>query len=202
MVQLLAGWKGTVNYNGQEFQNGSEFTADFKPVEGKIHIKLYPQGKKTGNAPAQRVTEANKQEIIQEPEEYVVTVKKYMTQKSSPRFDFMAKWNNDVPMPLCTMVGYRVKETPGMVYMKLHGDIISEKTSHCMKCGKRLTNPVSQYFGIGPECGNHNYVNPFNTEEELRQAVGAYKKKLQEAVWEGWVIKSAIKSEVAYVKKD
>ena len=61
-----------------------------------------------------------------------------------------------------------------------------------MACGKRLTNPVSQYFGIGPECGGHNYVHPFNTDEELKEAVAEYRKKLQETKWVGWIIKSAI----------
>lgn len=121
-----------------------------------------------------------------------ITVKKYMTQPATPEFDFMAKWNNNIPMPLRTMVGEVIKQTRGMVYMKLHGDIVAEKVTTCMKCGRPLTNPVSQYFGLGPECGGHNYVNPFNTEEELRAAVGAYRKELQSITWEGWIIKSAI----------
>lgn len=125
-------------------------------------------------------------------EMHKIEVKSYMLKKSSPDFDFMAKWNNDIPMPLKVMVGTIVKETKGMVYMKLHGDIFSEKTCTCMKCGRPLTNPVSQYFGIGPECGGHNYVNPFNSDEELKQAVAQYKAKLNKLTWEGWVIKSAI----------
>lgn len=129
---------------------------------------------------------------------YKITVKKYMTQKATPEFDFMAKWNNDIPMPLRTMVGTVEKETRGMVYMKLHGDIYAEKICTCMKCGRPLTNPVSQFFGIGPECGGHNYVNPFNSEEELKEAVSAYKKQLINTTWEGWVIKSAILEQDVY----
>ena len=79
-----------------------------------------------------------------------------------------------------------------MVKMELHGDIWAEKICTCMACGKRLTNPVSQYFGIGPECGGHNYVHPFNTDEELKEAVAEYRKKLQETKWTGWVIRSSI----------
>lgn len=123
---------------------------------------------------------------------YKIEVKKYMLKKATPEFDFMAKWNNDNPMPLKIMVGTVEKETRGMVYMKLHGDILSEKTFRCIKCGKPLTNPVSQYFGIGPECGGHNYVNPFDTEEQLKAAVADYKVKLNNITWEGWIIKSAI----------
>ena len=121
-----------------------------------------------------------------------ITVKNYMTKPATPEFDFMAKWNNNNPMPLRTMVGEVVKETRGMVYMKLHGDIYAEKICVCMKCERPLTNPISQYFGIGPECGGHNYINPFDTEEELKEAVKSYRAQLQNITWSGWIIKSAI----------
>lgn len=124
--------------------------------------------------------------------QYKITVKQYMLKKSTPDFDFMKKWNNDNPMPLCTMVGEKLDETRGMVKMSLHGDIFSTKTMTCMKCGKPITNEVSQYFGLGPVCGGHNYTNPFATEAELKAAVSEYKKKLQHTTWEGWIIKSAI----------
>ena len=115
-----------------------------------------------------------------------------MTRKSTPEFTFMKDWNNDIPMPLRTMIGTVEKETRGMVYMKLHGDITSEKTQRCLACGRPITNPVSQYFGMGPECGGHNYVNPFYSKEELQQAVADYRKVLQSKTWEGWVIRSSI----------
>lgn len=125
-------------------------------------------------------------------QQQLIQVKSYMTKKATASFDFMKKWNNDVPMPMRIMVGEVVKETRGMVYMKLHADILQEKTFVCMKCGRPLTNPVSQYFGVGPECGGHNYVNPFNSEEELHAAVAEYRKQLNDVTWEGWIIKSAI----------
>ena len=121
-----------------------------------------------------------------------IKVKAYMTKKSSPDFDFMLKCNNDNPMPFRIMVGDVIKETAGMVYMKLHADITSKKTAVCMKCGRTITNPVSMYFGLGPECGQHNYTNPFESEEELEKAVKAYRQELNKITWEGWIIKSAI----------
>lgn len=126
-----------------------------------------------------------------------ITVKSYMTQKSSPFFDFMAKWNNDIPMPLRVMYGTKLGETKGMVKMELHGDILENEgpVDICMKCGRPITNTVSRYFGLGPVCGQHNYVNPFDTEEELKAAVQEYRKKLKEITWTGWIIKSAILSE-------
>jgi hypothetical protein len=124
--------------------------------------------------------------------EYKIEVKRYMMKKSTPDFTFMLDKNNDIPMPLKVMYGVKLDETKGMVKMRLHGDIKQEKTSVCMCCGRELRNPVSQYFGIGPECGDHGYVNPFDSEEELHEAVAAYKAKLVNTVWEGWIIKSAI----------
>lgn len=180
MFTALKDWKGAVEVNGVKFESIEQAMSRYNASEGELRIKLYPVSKTV----TESVTEATGQ--------FRITVKKYMTQKATPTFDFMEKWNNNVPMPLRTMIGEVVKETRGMVYMKLHGDIYAEKICTCMKCGRTLTNPVSQYFGIGPECGGHGYVNPFDSEEELKEAVAAYRKQLQNITWEGWVIKSAI----------
>lgn len=75
--------------------------------------------------------------------------------------------------------------------MELAGKVTS--TSTCMCCGKPLTNPISMLYGIGPECGKHFYINPFDTEEELKDSLKELKNKISEIKWEGWVIKSAIK---------
>lgn len=188
MLTMMKNWQGTVEVNGKPYNSISDVFKANLALDGQIHIKLCPQAKKAvnedGNA---KKAVANKQE-----QEYRITVKKYMTQPASPSFDFMQKWNNDVPMPLRVMTGVVDKETRGMVHMKLHGDMYAEQMCTCMKCGKRLTNKVSQYFGIGPECGGHNYVNPFDSDDELKQAVAEYRKKLQSTTWEGWIIKSAI----------
>lgn len=185
MLTLLKNWKGPVEINGTLYDSINAVNlADIKTL-GEINIKLLHTEKieNKGNTSENRTVDVT---------EYQITVKRYMTQKASATFDFMEKWNNNIPMPLRTMVGTVEKETRGMVYMKLHGDIIEERVCTCMKCGRVLTNPVSQYFGIGPECGGHNYVHPFNTDEELKAAVDAYKKQLRNITWEGWVIKSAI----------
>jgi SNF2 family DNA or RNA helicase len=127
--------------------------------------------------------------------DYKIEVKPWMLKKSSDGFDFMAKYNNDIPMPLMIMfTGGIIDETKGMVKMSLHGDIRERITTRCMCCGRPITNKISQYFGIGPICGEHNYVNPFDTEEELDEAVKAYRNKLRNTVWVGWIAKSAIVS--------
>ena len=122
--------------------------------------------------------------------EYKIEVTSSMMKSS----DFLTSWNGDNPMPLKIMYGVKLKETKGMVYMQLHGDIKDRITRRCMCCGREITNPVSQYFGIGPICGEHNYTNPFASEEELNQAVEQYRTKLVNTVWTGWIVKKWIES--------
>ena len=185
--QIKSVWAGELDINNTHF---SSFPSDLSDFKGQVHIKLYPKGKKSLESPDMK----SKVDIneVESTGELKIRVKAYMTRKASPEFDFMAKWNNDNPMPFRVMAGTIEKESPGMYYMNLHGDIFEEKTIRCMKCGRKLTNPVSQYFGIGPECGGHNYVHPFDTDAELKEAVSAYKKQLQNITWTGWVIKSSI----------
>ena len=186
MLTMLKNWKGAVEINGTEYENIEKAITTANLTENvQMCIKLLPVKKSENLRTGSEKNEDTKQV-------YRITVKKYMTQKATLQFDFMKKFNADVPMPLRIMTGTIDKETPGMVHMTLHGDMYAETMCTCMKCGKTLTNKVSQYFGIGPECGGHNYVNPFDTEEELKQAVAQYRKKLQEMTWSGWIIKSAI----------
>lgn len=183
MLTMLKDWKGTVEINGSEYTDIASAISRFKATETSTHIILRPVRNTQVNDAGSNVKSA---------QEYRITVKQYMTKKASPEFDFMEKYNHNIPMPLRTMIGTVERETRGMVYMKLHGDIYADVICNCMKCGRVITNKVSQYFGMGPECGGHNYVNPFSSEEELKQAVSSYKKQLQSITWEGWVIKSSI----------
>ena len=109
-----------------------------------------------------------------------------MTRKASPEFDFMAKFNNDNPMPLRTMVGIAEKETRGMVYMHLHGEAKPEV--RCLRCNRELTNPVSRLYGIGPEC-IHKIPIFFDIDIE---DVDSIKEKMVNVEWSGWIVKSAI----------
>lgn len=187
MLSLLKDYKGTVEINGEKYNSVKDAIKRFKSDSDTITIKL---SSKNENARTTQIR-ANKSTV-----EKKITVKQYMTRKATDDFDFMKTWNNDNPMPLRTMIGTVEKETRGMVYMKLHGDITEEKTLHCLKCGRPITNPVSQYFGMGPECGGHNYINPFYSKEELENAVRDYRENvLKNITWEGWIIKSAILSE-------
>ena len=188
MLTMLKNWKGAVEINGVRYENINDAVKSDLSDFSQIHIILHSASKNASKS----VTECQSVESVQSVQQYKVTVKKYMTQKGSTSYDVITKSKNDNPMPLRTMIGTVEKETRGMVYMNLHGDIYAEKICTCMKCGRALTNPVSQFFGIGPECGGHNYVNPFSSDAELKAAVKAYRMQLQDIKWSGWIIKSAI----------
>ena len=177
MIEALKAWEGRVEVNGQPFDNIAVVPLDML-VSNDMCINLYPIKEKcntnSGNAVIQSDSDI----------EYKITVKQYMTKKSEPGFDFMAKWNNDVPMPLRTMQGTIVKETRGMVYMKLHGVGLEEVC--CMRCGRRLTHPVSRHYGIGPEC-----MQKVGIIADIED-VESIKEQMVKIEWEGWVIKSAI----------
>ena len=188
MLELLKNYPGNLKVNGKEFENVLQAIQAFGEYQGRLVIEL--------NTNTVTPTQPSRQEVEEGKEtEYIIKVKQYMTRPASPSFDFMDKWNNGVPMPLRVMVGRKLKETRGMVKMELRGEIIQEVNPVCMKCGRELTNPVSQYFGIGPECGGHHYISPFETDAELRQAVAETRKQLQNITWTGWIIKSAIEEQ-------
>lgn len=187
MLSMLKDIKGEVIINGEKYDSVKTALNTFHSDSDTITI-TFIRNHRERNRERVRALQSNTLKKI--------TVKQYMTRKSTPEFDFMKQWNNDNPMPLRTMIGTVEKETRGMVYMKLHGDITEEKTLHCLKCGRAITNPVSQYFGMGPECGGHNYINPFYSKEELENAVKDYRENvLKNITWEGWVIRSSIIAE-------
>ena len=188
MLELLKNYPGNLKVNGKEFENVLQAIQAFGEYQGRLVIELNTNTATPIQPPRQEVEEGKEME-------YIIKVKQYMTKPATPSFDFMDKWNNGVPMPMRIMVGKKLKETKGMVKMELRGEIIQEVNPVCMKCGRTLTNPVSQYFGIGPECGGHNYINPFETDAELRQAVAETRKQLQNITWTGWIIKSSIEEQ-------
>lgn len=123
--------------------------------------------------------------------EYIVRVKSWMTKPTvDDSFDFMRHWNNNIPMPLRVMRGRVLSDTRGMVYMELKAQPM--QTDRCMKCGKTLTHPVSRLYGLGPECGGHYHINPFETEEELNAALEEVHRRLNNVTWTGWIAKSGV----------
>ena len=194
MLSLLKDYKGAIEINGEKYDSVKTALKRFKSKSDTVTIKLLSYSE---NARKTQISE-NKEHTQKK-----IFVKQYMTRKSDTGFDFMKQWNNDNPMPLRTMIGTVEKETRGMVYMKLHADITEEKTQRCLCCGRPITNPVSQYFGMGPECGGHKYVNPFYSKEELEKAVQDYRENvLKNITWEGWIIRSAILEEEEINERD
>lgn len=175
LQKLLKDWKGEIQINDKHYTSVEACNFDFKTFTANTHIILHS---KTESRNTSQI------DSVQSELQYRVTVKKYMTEPASPGFDFMSKWNNNNPMPLRTMTGTVEKETRGMIYMKLHGQ--AEPVIRCMRCGRVLTNPVSQHYGIGPECMSKlGFVCDVDDIDTIR-------KKLVEVIWEGWIIKSAI----------
>ena len=165
-------------YKEQDFEEGKpfEFALDGKRKELNTEINDYTW------------TKVKKMEV---GKSYKITVKKYMTEPSTPNFDFQDKWNNGKPMPLCIMQGDVIKETRGMYYMNLQGK--SEPTSKCLVCGKTLTNPISKLYGIGPECSEKVGLIRIESEEEAKEKLKHIMKQIDDITWMGWIIKSAIK---------
>ena len=167
--------------NEYELEVGKEFT-------------IVIPAKTTQNAHTSDLTDKPIQipsNVLEVGKTYNISVKQYMTKKSTDTFDFMLKWNDDKPMPFREMMGGVIKQTNGMVYMKLAG-IEKDSYCNCMRCGRPLTNNVSKFYGLGPECGNHAYINPFNNDVELEDYIEECRSKIVNVKWEGWIIKSAI----------
>ena len=165
-------------YKEQEFAEGKpfEFNLDRATKELNTEINDYTW------------TKVQKMEV---GKSYKITVKKYMTEPATVNFDFQDKWNNGNPMPLCIMQGEVIKETRGMYYMNLQGK--AEPTSKCLVCGKNLTNPVSKLYGIGPECSEKVGLIRIESEEETKEKLKHIIEQIDDIIWTGWVIKSAIK---------
>ena len=178
MLSMLRNWKGKVEVDGIQYDSIQSIPIHKFSDGNAFNIRLYTQTHKHTASSENSVNEVSNSGEIR------IKVKAYMTRKACPEFDFMAKFNNDEPMPLRTMTGTIEKETRGMLYMKLHGQ--GEPVFHCMRCGKQLTNPISQHYGIGLEC-----MSKLGIVADIED-VDTIKKQLVDVTWEGWVIKSSI----------
>ena len=119
---------------------------------------------------------------------YKVKVKSYMLDDN---YNFHKTWNQGSPMPMTVMYGTILDETKTMIKMDLHCRITESDT--CLRCGRRLTNDVSKLYGLGPECGEHYYINPL-TLQEFANHKKAIEQNLNEIKWCGWIPKLAINS--------
>ena len=104
--KLLKDWKGEISINDKHYTSIQDATSVFKTLLDDSHIFLRSSVKNAVQSVA---------DSVESKVQYRIAVKKYMTERSVPGFDFMAKWNKDNPMPLRTMTGTVEKETRGMI---------------------------------------------------------------------------------------
>lgn len=188
MLNLL-NFDGEIKVNGVIYKNSKEAQEQLANYDGEIEILInFKQEAKVVEIPK-----------TTEEENLYIKVKQYMTQKSSPSFDFMKKYNNDIPMPLRLMKGKILEETKGMYKMQLTG-VWVEGSHTCMRCMRKLTNPISQMYGIGPECGGHFYIAEPKSVEEFKLMKEEIKAKIEAIKWTGWLPKSAIEEKKSYAK--
>ena len=119
---------------------------------------------------------------------YKVKVKSYMLDNT---YKFHNMWNNGNPMPMTVMYGNILEETKTMIKMNLHCRITESDT--CLRCGRRLTNDISKLYGLGPECGEHYYINPLSLQEFINHKK-AIEDNLREIKWCGWIPRLAFNS--------
>lgn len=199
MISMLKNWKGAVEIDGTQYDSVERATSVIQTFSDDMCIRLLHSDVESVNERSTCVKNDASERVSSNTETtrtddgifttdtvYQITVRQYMTKPASPEFDFMAKFNNNIPMPLRTMVGTIEKETRCMVYMKLTGRGLA--TCTCMRCGRELTNPISRHYGIGPECITKV---PVIMHLDINDIAGI-KEKLVDVTWEGWIIKSAI----------
>ena len=92
MNSLFSSWNGPVEIDGVNYKSVDEIPSDLNLDDNSI-IVLHTIEKSSASQAPQASDKV-----------YRVTVRQYMTKKSTPDFDFMLKMNNDIPMPLRTMV--------------------------------------------------------------------------------------------------
>lgn len=181
-------WNKPIMVNGKVFESSASAYEALKDFKGEIEIKLNFKEIVTGRITQNSVANTPQKD---ETEIYRIKVKKYMTEKSVPAFDFMKKWNKNIPMPFVIMYGTILEETKGMYKMKLHARMEKDSVS-CMHCGRELTNIVSRNYGIGPICGEHLNIAPVKDLEEFKRREDEIRKAIEAVEWEGYVVKSAI----------
>lgn len=180
--------------NGVVYENSAKALEALANYDGEVEIRLNfkapavaPEAPKQANQPKQEAPQPQSSEKW-----YRIFVKAYMTLPSIPGFDFMEKYNNNVPMPSRVMVMKINKETKGMYHVS--GHLKPEPSRQCIHCGRTLRHKVSILYGIGPICGQHFHINPLSSEAELEARIDEIREKMAAVQWSGWVIKSAILS--------
>ena len=178
-------WQGDIKINDTSVNKSDiDFTKPFSLVLSPSIVEQPKRVLITDDEEIPRIIPRSHTTELLDGKSYRISVRSYMTKPASLEFDFMAKWNNDKPMPLATMSGTVVRQTKGMVYMILHGEALP--IVRCMRCGRTLSNPVSRKYGLGIEC-----IQKVGIVADIDD-VDSITEQLQKITWEGWIIRSAI----------
>lgn len=191
MFELLKDYPGQLTINNKQYNSVEEAESDFKDYKGGITIVL--NGVKSHK---------DTPKIDCNEKVFQISVRRYMTNYSKDFF--LETWNDMGPMPFVTMIGIKLQETEKLVKMKLWADLCDGKITTCMCCGRPLSNPLSQYLGVGPECGASKHLKLLESGVNIQEVRKQFKEKLNEVTWEGWIIKSAITQvkEIEYSRKE
>lgn len=103
--------------------------------------------------------------------------------------DFHDKLNKGKPILMAVMFGNILRETDKSFLIEVRGK--PEPTEFCLHCGRRLTNKVSMYYGLGPVCGQHYYITNI-TEANLEAKFEEIRRKMANIYWRGWIPKNSV----------
>lgn len=115
---------------------------------------------------------------VERKREYKFNIRQFLTQRA------------ENPVPMRVMVGWIEKETEKGIYVHLKAKPMVTKT--CLRCGRTLTHPASIHYGIGPECGKHFHMHPWNGTGLLEAYIAELQKNLEDVTYEGWLPKSGV----------
>ena len=162
MLELLSNYEGKLKINNVEYENIKEAQKAFKDYKGGLTIILNEDQRKTVH------------DIDTDIKFYQITVKKWMT--TYDESFFLEEYNEDGPMPFVTMVGFKLGETKNLIKMRLRADLITNKSTVCMRCGRSLSNPISQHLSLGPECGAKEHMQFIESGMDITQVQEDLKK--------------------------
>lgn len=112
--------------------------------------------------------------------------------------EFNDRLNKGKPIPMMIMVGGILKETEKSYFVEVRGK--PENSTYCLHCGRKLTNKVSMFYGLGPICGKHYYITNI-TEANLESRFEEIRKKMNAIYWKGWIPKSSVTIEMEKLHK-
>lgn len=110
--------------------------------------------------------------------------------------DFHDKFNHGRVIPLRVMYGVIKSETEKCYYIEVEGK--PSPSSFCLHCGRKITNKVSLYYGLGMICGKHYGISNVS-EDNLDKKLEEIRAKLKSIKWVGLVPKKSVKVEEEYL---